>query len=388
MVVHTTRQQSVNVYTSSFAAFRYLVTLSQPSVNVYTRPAPDAWAAAREVMKRNPTILDVAEAAGVSIATVSRALNGGKVSQRAKRAVEQAIAALGYRPNTLARGLVTGKSGVVGVLIPDVAGPLYAQMARGIEDVLDEHGMSFMMVTGNRDPEAERASIELLLNRRVDALILIGSGLQHEPLEKLLRGGPPVVLMEREGSAENFTTISLANSEGAERATRYLIARGHRRIAHVAGIRRAGERRLKGYLKTMREAGLTPGPILQGDFSEESGMALADALLADAEVTAVFCANDRMAVGLYRALNLRQRSIPEDLSVVGFDDLPWGAYLNPPLTTVRQPARQMGQLAAREVLTALAGGNQAERLTVPAELVERASVKDLSKGGDVRFTGT
>lgn len=336
-------------------------------------------------MKRNPTILDVAETAGVSIATVSRALNGGKVSQGAKSAIEQAISTLGYRRNTLARSLVTGKSGVVGVLIPDVAGPLYAQMARGIEDVLDTHGMSFMMVTGNRDPEVERASIELLLNRRVDALILIGSGLQHEPLEQLLRGGPPVVLMEREGGAESLTTISLSNSEGAEQATRYLIARGHRHIAHIAGIRRAGERRLQGYLQAMHAAGLIP-VILQGDFTEQSGLALAETLLNNQQVTAVFSANDRMAVGLYRALNTRQREIPEHLSVVGFDDLPWGAYLNPPLTTVRQPARQMGQLAAQEALSALAGRARPQRLTVSTELVERESVLDLTKGGDANYT--
>lgn len=339
-------------------------------------------------MKRNPTILDVAEAAGVSIATVSRTLNGGKVSSSAKSAVEQAISALGYRPNQLARGLVTGKSEVVGVLIPDVAGPLYAQMARGIEDVLDTHGMSFMMVTGNRDPEVERASIELLLNRRVDALILIGSGLQHEPLEQLLSGGPPVVLIEREGGTESFTTISLSNSEGAEQATRYLIVRGHRHIAHIAGIRRAGERRLQGYLRAMHAAELRPGPILQGDFTEQSGLALAEAILNNQQVTAVFSANDRMAVGLYRALNARQRHIPEHLSVIGFDDLPWGAYLNPPLTTLRQPARQMGQLAAQEALSALAGRVRPQRLTVSTELVERESVLDLTKGGDANSTST
>ncbi len=342
--------------------------------------------AAREAMKRNPTILDVAKAAGVSIATVSRALNGGKISWSAKSTVEQAIATLGYRRNALARSLVTGKSGVVGVQIPDVAGPLYAPMARGIEDVLDAHGMSFMMVTGNRDPEAERGSIELLLNRRVDALILIGSGLQHEPLEQLLRGGPPVVLMEHEGGAEGFTTISLSNGEGAEQATRYLIARGHRHIAHIAGIRRAGERRLQGYLQAMHTAGLTPGPILPGDFSEQSGLALAEKILDNPRLTAVFSANDRMAVGLYHALNARQRRIPEHLSVVGFDDLPWGADLNPSLTTIRQPARQMGRLAAQEALSALAGRARPHRLTVPAELVERESVLDLNKGGDVNST--
>jgi len=329
---------------------------------------------AKEIVKRNSTILDVAEAAGVSIATVSRALNGGKVSPAAKNAVERAIATLGYRRNTLARSLVTGKSGVVGVLIPDVAGPLYAQMARGIEDVLDTHGMSFMMVTGNRDPEVERSSIVLLLNRRVDALILIGSGLQHEPLEQLLSGGPPVVLMEREGRAESFVTISLANAEGARAATEHLIERGHTRIAHIAGIRRAGERRREGYLQALRDAGLEPGPLLYGDFNETSGVAAGEKLLSHTEVTAVFCSNDRMALGLYSLLKARGIRIPDDLSIIGFDDLSWGEYLDPPLSTVRQPAREMGRVAASQVVAALQGEPTVTSIRIPAEVVIRASV--------------
>jgi len=326
--------------------------------------------------RRGPTIIDVAAAAGVSTATVSRALNGGVVSQRARERVLRAVKNLGYRPNTLARGLVTGRTGVVGVLIPDIAGPLYATMARGIEDVLHANGRSFMLMTGNRNETDEGAAIELMLERQVDAFILIGSGLQHEPLEQLLRGGPPVILMEREGTAENFATIRLANADGARLATEYLIERGHQRIAHVAGIRRAGMRRLQGYHAALDAAGLDAGPILQGDFTEESGLAAAEALLREAAVTAVFCANDRMALGLYHGLRARRVRVPDDISVIGFDDLPWGAYLDPPLTTVRQSAREMGRLAARFALAGLRGERVPVGAVVPAELVIRDSVRD------------
>lgn len=329
--------------------------------------------------RRGPTIIDVAAAAGVSTATVSRALNGGVVSQRARERVLRAVKNLGYRPNTLARGLVTGRTGVVGVLIPDIAGPLYATMARGIEDVLHASGRSFMLMTGNRNETDEGAAIELMLERQVDAFILIGSGLQHEPLEQLLRGGPPVILMEREGTAENFATIRLANADGARLATEYLIERGHQRIAHVAGIRRAGMRRLQGYHAALDAAGLDAGPILQGDFTEESGLAAAEALLREAAVTAVFCANDRMALGLYHGLRARRVRVPDDISVIGFDDLPWGAYLDPPLTTVRQSAREMGRLAARFALAGLRGERVPAGAVVPAELVIRDSVRDLRK---------
>lgn len=329
--------------------------------------------------RRSPTIIDVAAAAGVSTATVSRALNGGIVSQQARERVLRAVKRLGYRPNTLARGLVTGRTGVVGVLIPDVAGPLYATMARGIEDVLHPSGLTFMLMTGNRNEGDESAAIELMLERQVDAFILIGSGLQHEPLEDLLRGGPPVILMEREGAAENFTTIRLANAEGAHLATAHLIERGHRRIAHVAGIRRAGMRRLDGYHAALDSAGLEAGPVLQGDFTEESGVAAAEALLQGGGVSAVFCANDRMALGLYHGLRARRVRVPDDISVVGFDDLPWGAYLDPPLTTVRQSAREMGRLAARYALASLRGAHATAETVVPAELVVRASVRDLRR---------
>lgn len=330
--------------------------------------------------RRNLTILDVANAAGVSTATVSRALNGGKISARAQRRVEEAVRALGYQRNTLARGLVTGKTGVVGVLVPDVLGPLYAQMARGIEDVLTPLGMQYTLVTSSRDVAREEVAARFLLEHQVDGLILIGSQLGADELSALV-GDRPAVLVQREGDAAPLPTLSLDNAQGVRAALTHLFKRGHSQIVHIAGVRRDGEAREQCYAATMEGAGLTPR-VIPSDSTEAGGVAAAEVLAAHPEVTAVFCSNDRVALGLYHALRERGVRIPEDISVVGFDDLPWGEFLAPPLTTVRQPGREIGRLAARLLL---GEGDPADARTVQPELVVRASVRAL-KGGDLPLT--
>jgi LacI family transcriptional regulator len=329
------------------------------------------------VGKRSTTILDVANAAGVSTATVSRVLNRGNVSDTARQAVEQAVKRLNYRRNDLARGLVTGRTGVVGVLIPDVIGPLYAQMARGIEDVLEPLGMHYMMVTDNRSLQQERSALELLLARQVDALILIGSQSEPTSLEALLQGGPTTILIQREwpGDNDEFTTVHLDNPSGVRAAVDHLVDLGHTEIAHIAGVRRDGDERRHSFQGALQARGLEPGPVIASDSREEGGLRAGRELLAGPEVSAVVCTNDRVAVGLYQAARSAGVRIPEHLSVVGFDDLPWSAYLDPPLTTVRQPARAMGRAAANRVLAALAGDDVVQRIAITAKLVHRNSTK-------------
>jgi LacI family transcriptional regulator len=335
------------------------------------------------VAKRS-TILDVANAAGVSTATVSRVLNGGRVSDVARSAVERAVTRLNYRRNDLARGLVTGRTGVMGVLIPDVIGPLYAQMARGIEDVLEPLGMHYMMVTDNRSLAQEAAALELLLARQVDALILIGSQLEPARLLSVLRGGPATVLVQREWplEADDFTTLSLDNKSGVSSALDHLIEQGHTRIAHIAGVRRDGVERRRCFEELLSSRGLQPGPVLESDSREEGGLSAGRKLLRDhGDVTAVFCTNDRVAIGLYHAAREARVRIPDDLSVVGFDDLPWSAFIDPPLTTVRQPARAMGRSAASQVLTALDGDDVVRHISITARLIHRESIRDLGVPG-------
>ena len=297
---------------------------------------------------RSPTIHDVAREAGASIATVSRALNGGVVSLAARTRIEQAVARLGYRRNDVARGLVTGRSGLVGVIVPDLIGPLYAQMARGIEDELEARGMHAMVVTDHREPEAERRAVEVLRARQVDGLVLIGSSLPEEAL-RAAAGGVPVALVQREGPETTLPEVRLDDAAGVRAVVAHLIALGHRRIGHLAGTRRDGVARRDAFVAALRAAGLEPGPIIESDFTEDGGAAAAPALLADTDMTAVFCGNDRMALGLLHVAAHQGVRVPDDLSVVGFDDLTWARYLTPALTTVRQPGRELGRAAAKLV---------------------------------------
>ena len=343
-----------------------------------------------------PTIIDVAQAAGVSTATVSRVLNKGKVSDFTKDTVETAIEELGYRRNTVARSLVMGKSGVIGVLIPDVTGALYAQMARGIEDVLNKHNLHYILVSGDRNIEQEQSALELLLERQIDALILIGSDLDEATLSRLLKNVYVTVFIQRESpdtSSSTKLSVGIDNYKAAQDATNYLIQRGHKHIAHITAKRQDGKTRLKAFQETLQNAGLENTHIADGKGTEEGGYEAMHSLLTDAEntrPTAVFCANDRIAAGAYKAIKDNQLSIPDDISIIAFDDLPWAPYLDPPLTTVRQPAQTMGEAAAFKILDALGELDDASAQNsskqdkaiasnniISYELIERNSVRDL-----------
>ena len=263
------------------------------------------------------------------------------------------------------------------MLVPDVLGPLYAQMARGIEDVLTPLGMQYTLVTSSRDAAREGVALRFLLEHQVDGLILIGSQLEGSDLSALV-GDRPAVFAQREGDAAPYPTLTLDNAGGVRTALDHLFACGHQNVAHVAGVRRDGLVRRRAYEAVMGARGLTP-VVLESDSTETGGVA-AGAMLSDhPDVTAVLCSNDRVALGLYHVLRRRGVRVPEDVSVVGFDDLPWGEFLAPPLTTVRQPGREMGRLAARLLL-----GEAEDTAPVQPELVVRASVAAPgARGGDV-----
>ena len=335
-------------------------------------------------MKRSPTIVDVADAAGVSIATVSRVINGGNVKAPTRKKVETAMETLGYRRNTLARSLATGKTGVVGVLIPDVLGPLYGQMARGIEEVFLPLGMHSVIVSDNRDPEEEKSATELLLERQVDGLILIGSYLTDDILASLSAAQTPIVLVQREHTPHecHYDTIQLDNESGVTAAIEHLITSGHKHIAHLAGTRLDGQERARIFKRTLQQHQLTNTHIFETNGVEDGGFNAAQQLITQApHVTAVFCVNDRVAIGLYHGLETNGVRVPDDISIIGFDDLPWTAYLSPPLTTLQQPARAMGQAAAQRILKQLNTPAAPELTIFPSQLLKRASVKNL-QGGD------
>jgi LacI family transcriptional regulator len=331
-------------------------------------------------MKPVPTIIDVAKKARVSIATVSRVLNGVHVREESRVRVEKAVARLGYRHNKMAQALVTGRSGVIGIIVPGIVGHLYGQMARGVEEVLLSQGLHMVIVTNTRNADEEKENLRLLLERQVDAVIIIGSYLHDNDLQELSVNIPLVFIQRENDTGQSpHSSVTIDNRRGMEAAITYLLKAGHRHIAHISGIRRDGLERCQLFKELLNSKALCDSHIFEGDFTEVRGLELAADILKHKDISAVVCSNDRMALGLYRALHSRGIGVPKDISIIGFDDEPWTAYLEPPLTTLRQPAREVGQLAAKQVLSELSKEAKVQHHVVPVEFIERASVAKLSR---------
>jgi LacI family transcriptional regulator len=331
-------------------------------------------------MTKPVTIEDIARHAGVSPSTVSRVLNGSKRVAEAKRArVLAAIEQHQYRPNVVARGLVRGRSMMVGVLVQDIASPFFAKMVEGVEQGLDRGAYRPMLTTTHwrtEDEADELRSLQLLLERRVDGVIVLGGHIPDEDLRAIAAQIPLVVVARRIPGLES-QCVYVDNEGGAYRATRYLLGLGHTRIAHIAGTSGHPDAadRLKGYCRALAEAGLTVDErlIVPGQFEEESGMAGVEELLTRGErFTAIFAANDQTAYGAMLALFNHGYRIPTDMSLVGFDDQFLSAYTLPPLTTVRQPSIEMGRAAA-EGLLRLIDGQEPILPHFPTDLIIRKS---------------
>lgn len=313
----------------------------------------------------------------MSTATVSRVLNGGPVRESTATAVHEAMHRLGYVRNRVARGLVTGRSDVVGVLVPDLVGPLNASVARGVEDALEARGLHAVVMTDHRDAERERQRLQTLVARRVDGLILIGSLMDDAAVRRAI-GTTPIVHVGAErttdGSLDPLPEIRVDNRAGIDALLRVLADAGHTRIAHLAGPRRDGQEREAAVHALAPKHGLQVVVQRSADFSEEGGLAAGRELLDAGGFSAVVCANDRSAVGLYGAARERGLRLPHDLSVVGFDDLPWSGFLAPGLTTARQPSREMGRQAAERLFAEHHDDRWTGCRTLQPTLVNRESV--------------
>lgn len=327
-----------------------------------------------------PTIRDVARAAGVSPATVSRALNGsGYVSPETRQRVLDAAARLGFTPSYIARSLVRKATRTLGLLVPDITNPYFPAIARGVEDAAARAGYSVVLCNTDGDPDHEEDYIQFLRERQVDGLVLIASSPRAGEL--VARGdAPPVVFVDRVPPGARADVVVVDNRRGMLEATRHLLALGHRRIGFVAGRVGSGtaEERLAGYLAALGEAGIAPDSryIAPGDFTFQGGYQAARGLLSLPDrPTAVVAANDLMAVGVCRAALEAGLRIPRDLAVVGYDDIPMAELIHPPLTTVAQPTYQMGELAARLLMERLEGraGPEPRRVVLEARLVVRES---------------
>jgi LacI family transcriptional regulator len=329
------------------------------------------------------TIRDVARVAEVHPGTVSRALNeqtralvNPETAERVLRAAEQ----LGYRPNPIARGLKTNRSFTVGVVIPDLTNPLFPPIMRGIEDRLAEAGYTALIVNTDNDAERERSQIAAMRARQVDGFIAATARLDHELLAETGGGGTPLVLVNRSFEDGSVAAVTVDDREGTRLAVEHVVALGHRLIGHLAGPQNVstGHRRYLGFLEAMRAAGLE---VADGSVSfttalteAEGARACAELLQRQPRVTAVVAGNDRLAMGCYDTLAARDLTCPEDISIVGFNDMPFIDRLRPPLTSVRVPQREIGTVAADLLLQQLADPSQAAReILLEPSLVIRAS---------------
>ncbi|MBV7335119.1 substrate-binding domain-containing protein [Chloroflexi bacterium TSY] len=324
------------------------------------------------------TIQDIADKANVSISTVSRVLNGNTpVATSKKDAVLAAVAELNYQPNIFAQGLARGQSMTVGVLTQNVSGPIYDAILRGVLQGLEGSNYSPLFADGRWQETQEEKAIQLLMSRRIDGLIVLGGSTPELRLQQIAQEMPLVVVARRLSSLPD-QCLAVDDFQGAYRATQYLIEMGHRDIAHITGIQahQDAEARRQGHQQALVDAGLEPHTdlVIEGNFLEQSGVMAVEMLLSRSRTfSAIFAANDQMAHGARLALFRRGLRVPDDVSLIGFDDQHSAAYMIPPLTTVRFPASELGEAAAKAILQRLAGQPHAVP-TFPLELVLRESV--------------
>jgi len=326
------------------------------------------------------TIKDVARRAGVSVATVSRVMNkSGPVSPEAAERIREAAAALHYVPHGGARSLITSKTSTIGVLLPDLYGGFFSEMIRGIDQTAQWHGYH-LLLSGSHNRRAEMEAAMRAMRGRTDGLIAMSPHFDAATLVENLPPSLPVILLSCEARDDEYQVIAIDNAGGAEAMVRHLIALGHRRIAMVKGEEGHFDtaERLEGYRRALLEAGISPNPDYeaQGDFSEASGHRAVQELLAlSAPPTAIFCANDSMAIGGLRAVHDAGLHVPEEVTVTGFDDIPLAHYLSPPLTSVHAPIFEMGERAATRLIAALKGEPVSERRheRLATKLVVRSS---------------
>ncbi|RSM24940.1 transcriptional regulator [Aeromonas media] len=297
----------------------------------------------------------MARRAGVSASTVSRILNGSaKVAADKRQAVEDAIQELNFRPNLMAQYLKTGQSMTLGVLTQHVESPFSNEMLRGVEHTLQ--GMEYvpLIVSGHWNAEEEVERLRLLVARRVDGLIILTGHVNQQTLLEFSQQ-IPIVATGHNIMTERVHSFSINNRLGGYMATRYLLDLGHRDIAHIVGLPDQNDaiERHHGYRQALVSAGIEydPSLVIQGDFAEAGGLNAVKKLVESGrKFSAIFCANDQTCYGAILGLKQCGLRVPEDVSLIGFDDLPFSTYSNPPLTTVRQPIYEMGVKMVKTLL--------------------------------------
>lgn len=333
------------------------------------------------------TIHDVARLAGVHPSTVSRALSRTDLPVRpeTRRKVLAAARRLEYRPSPLARGLRLQRTKTLGMLVPDITNPFFPPIIRGAEEAARERGYELVLSNTDDSPDRERASLALMRERQADGLLIATSRMADATLTGVRRDRLPFVLVNRGSRVTADHSVEVDNERAAETVVAHLASLGHRRIAHIAGplSTTTGAERAAGYRAAMTAHGLGAHALVveASAYSEDAGRDAAAKVLG-ADPTAIFAANDLIAIGVLRALREVGRRVPRDVSLVGVNDIPLAGFLDPPLTTMRVPQREMGGVAARMLIALLEGEPLTRRQVVlETSLVVRGSTAAVAGRG-------
>ncbi len=324
-----------------------------------------------------PTIYDIAREANVSIATVSKVINGiGRVSDATRKRVLQIVADLNFEPNVVASALAGGNTRTIGLLLPDVNNPYFSEIVRGAEDEAFGCGYSVLICNTDHNAKKEHEYIRTLRQKQMDGIAIATGSTPAQTIEELVEGKIPVVLLSRSIEGTSVATVAVDSYAGGRLAAEYLISLGHKAVGYLSEplTVTSSVERLRGFQEVMDEQGRTT--VLPSDygFGITTGQRMAAQLLSNPEITALFGANDQLAVGALQACREMGRKVPEQISVVGFDDTVFAKIVTPTLTTVAQPMYQLGAQTLRLLIEAIETGVQPTKSIVfPPELMIRES---------------
>jgi LacI family transcriptional regulator len=328
-----------------------------------------------------PTIRDVAKMAGVSVSTASLTFNHpSRVADNTRKRVLEVAQRLQYRPTGAARDLRSRRTDMIAVLLRDLSGPFYSELIQGVQDEADRCEYSVVIAHSNRRDAIDR----LLYENRVDGAILLDPAVSDETVMDLAAQGMPMVILDRNLSHPNLMAISADHEHGAYEATHFLVRAGYRRILFLAGPESSldAELRFQGYQRALQDACIPVplAPLRRGDFTEASGIRETEQLLQTRPwPDVIFAANDEMALGVLSVLRTRHIRVPDEVAVMGFDDIRVAQYVEPALTTVRQPMYELGQQAMLQLLRKLSGQKVTSRIVLKTQLLIRNSTRHLSE---------
>ena len=338
------------------------------------------------------SIKDVARHANVSISTVSHVVNRTRfVSDKARQEVEAAIRALDYVPSAVARSLKSNTTKTVGMLIPNCSNPYFAEIVRSVEDHCFDRGYTLILCNTDDEPHRQSVYLQVLAEKRVDGLIIISTG-EDRDLHALLQGlTTPTVLLDREVTHVHCDLVETAHAQGGQMATEHLLQRGHRRIACIGGPAELSPstQRIQGWRNALAQAGLTEEAadlLWHSDFTSQGGFNAMQAILqSPRRPSAVFVCNDLMGIGALSAAHEAGVRVPQELSIIGFDDIELARFTSPPLSTIVQPKQRIGELAVDMLLERIQGGRtEARQMLLQPELVVRGSTAAAAPTNDPR----